>query len=150
MASLPSRSADSEASLRRKPQPTASCRVLPRSNSSPTCNNRRPSPKRVPMLFVTRWFGVTGSDSERSLAQEQAELEELVEKVLLLQANSAAQQHRPIFRGTHAKGVCARAQFEVFDVTVGRDPGVAARLGEGGFAQTGGFPPVGGVWDSGP
>jgi hypothetical protein len=94
------------------------------------------------MLFVTRWFGLTGSDSERSLAREQAELAELVEKVLLLQANSAAQQHRPIRRGTHAKGVCARAQFEVFDVTVGHDPGLAARLAKGIFAKPGVYPAV--------
>ena len=38
-----------------------------------------------------------------------------------MQANAAAKQHRPLGRGTHAKGVCARAQFEVFDVTAGRD-----------------------------
>ena len=58
-------------------------------------------------------------------------IEEIVEKVLLMQANSAAQQHRPLGRGTHAKGICARAQFEVFDVTVGTRPcfGGAARQG---------------------
>ena len=50
----------------------------------------------------------------------------------MVQANSAAQQHRPLARGTHAKGVCARAQFEVLDVTAGRDPaaGGAARKGD--------------------
>ncbi len=73
------------------------------------------------MLFLTRWFGVTGSDAERSLAREQSDIEEIAERVLLMQANAAAQQRRPLRRGTHAKGVCARAQFEVFDVTVGRD-----------------------------
>ena len=52
-------------------------------------------------------------------------------KVLLLQRNSAAQQNRPLGRGTHVKGVCARAQFEVLDVTTGRDrrTGRAAREG---------------------
>ena len=42
-----------------------------------------------------------------------------------MQAKAAAKQHRPLGRGTHAKGVCARAQFEVFDVTVGRADGLA-------------------------
>jgi len=89
------------------------------------------------MLFVTRWFGVTGSDAERDLAKEKADVNELVEKVLLLQSNSAAQQNRPLRRGTHAKGVCARAQFEVFDVTAGRDSELAARLAKGIFAKPG-------------
>jgi len=35
------------------------------------------------MLFLTRYFGVTGSDAERSLAGEQSVIEEIVEKVLL-------------------------------------------------------------------
>jgi hypothetical protein len=94
------------------------------------------------MLWLTRWFGVTGSDAERDLAKEKADLDELVEKVLLLQSNSAAQQHRPLRRGTHAKGVCARAQFEVFDVTVGRYSGTAARLAKGVFAKPGTYPAV--------
>jgi catalase len=92
------------------------------------------------MLFLTRWFGVTGSDSERSLAREKSEIEEIVEKALLLQSNAAAQQHRPLCRGTHAKGVCARAQFEVFDVTVRREPALAARLAKGMFARPGIYP----------
>src|SRR5271157_4007737 len=94
------------------------------------------------MLFLTRWFGLTGSDAERDLTQEQSEIEQIVEKVLLLQSNSATQQHRPLGRGTHAKGVCVRAQFEVFDVTVGRDPKLAARLAKGMFAKPGVYPAV--------
>jgi hypothetical protein len=94
------------------------------------------------MLFLTRWFGVTGSDAERSLAREQSEIEEIVEKSLLMQAKAAAQQHRPLGRGTHAKGVCARAQFEVLDVTVGRDRGLAERLAKGMFAKPGVYPAI--------
>jgi hypothetical protein len=94
------------------------------------------------MLFLTRWFGVTGSDSERNLAAEKSDIEEIVEKVLLMQADAAAKQHRPLGRGTHVKGVCARAQFEVFDVTVGRDRGLAARLAKGMFVKPGVFPAV--------
>jgi hypothetical protein len=94
------------------------------------------------MLFLTKWFGVTGSDAERKLGAEQACIEEIVKKVLLLQSNAAAQQHRPLGRGTHAKGVCARAQFEVFDVTIGRDGALAARLAKGMFAKPGVYPAI--------
>ncbi len=60
------------------------------------------------MLFLTRWFGVTGSDADRSLAREQSEIEEIVEKILLMQANAATKQHGPLRRGTHAKGVAPK------------------------------------------
>jgi catalase len=94
------------------------------------------------MLFLTRWFGVTGSDAERNLAREQSDIKEITERVLLMQANAAAQQRQPLRRGTHAKGVCARAQFEVFDVTVGRNPQLAARLARGIFAKPGVYPAI--------
>jgi len=59
------------------------------------------------VLFLTRLFGVTGSDAERNLSAEPARIEAIVKRVLLLQESSAAQQHRPLGRGTHAKGTCA-------------------------------------------
>ena len=94
------------------------------------------------MLWLTRWFGVTASDAERDLARERSELDELVEKVLLLQSSSAKQQNRSLRRGTHAKGVCARAQFEVLDVKHGREPELAARLAKGIFAKPGVYPAI--------
>src|SRR3984957_13981858 len=94
------------------------------------------------MLFLTRWFGVTGSDAERDLAREKSEIEQIMELSLLMQANAAAKQHRPLGRGTHVKGVCARAQFEVFDVTVGRDRELAERLAKGIFAKPGVYPAI--------
>jgi hypothetical protein len=94
------------------------------------------------MLWLTRWFGVTGSDSERDLAREPSDIEAIVRRTLKVQATSAAEQHRPLARGTHAKGVCARAQFEVLDVTVGRTPELAARLAKGIFATPGVYPSV--------
>jgi len=89
------------------------------------------------MLFLTKLFGVTGSDSEQNLSAEQALHAEIVEKVLLMQANAAAQDHRPLLRGTHAKGVTARARFEVLDVKAGRDPALGARLAHGIFRTPG-------------
>ncbi len=94
------------------------------------------------MLFLTRWFGVTGSDAERDLDKEKSEIEEITAKVLLMQSQAAADQHRPLARGTHAKGTSARAQFEVFDVTTGRDPVFAARLAKGIFSKPGVYPAV--------
>ncbi len=92
------------------------------------------------MLFFTRLFGVTGSDAERDRAAEDACIGAIVERVLLMQANAAAEQHRPLGRGTHAKGTCARARFEVFDAKSGRDPALAARLARGIFATPGVYP----------
>jgi hypothetical protein len=94
------------------------------------------------MFFFTRSFGVTFSDADRNLAREQADIEEITRRSLLLQANSAAKQSRPLARGTHAKGVCVRAQFEVFDVAEGRDAVLAARLAKGMFAKPGIYPAV--------
>jgi hypothetical protein len=89
------------------------------------------------MLSLTRWFGVTRSDAERSLADERSVIEQIVEKVLLLQANAAAKQQRPLCRGTHAKGVCVKAQFEVLGSTERRDPMLSSRLAKGIFATPG-------------
>jgi hypothetical protein len=92
------------------------------------------------MSSLTKLFGVTFSDADRNLAREPADIEEIKQKSLLMQANAAAKQHRPLARGTHAKGVCARAQFEVFDVAKDRDPALAARLAKGIFAKPGVYP----------
>jgi hypothetical protein len=88
-------------------------------------------------MVLTRWFGVTVSDAERSVAAEKADIEEIAAKSLLMQKNAATAQHRSLCRGTHASGVCVRAQFEVFDVTPKRAPELAARLAKGIFAKPG-------------
>jgi hypothetical protein len=94
------------------------------------------------MLFLTSWFGVTGSDADRNLAGEPTVIEEIVKRLLAMQASVAAEQRGPLVRGTHAKGVCARAQFEVLDVTVGRDRALAARLAKGIYAKPGVYPAI--------
>src|SRR5712671_4582399 len=133
MARRRSRSRGSRASPRPKRPPTAFCPASPRSRSSPIW----PELRGAAMLFLTRWFGVTASEAERSLAREQSDIEEIVEKILLMQARAAARQRRPLCRGTHAKGVCVRAHFEVFDVASGPDRKLAARLAQGMFAAPG-------------
>src|SRR5271170_5151450 len=135
MARRRSKSRASPASLRPKLPPTVFCPASQQSNLSPSWHE-------VSMLFLTRWFGVTASDADRDPAREHSDIEQITEKSLLLQSQAAAKQHRQIARGTHAKGVCARAQFEVFDVTAGRDPVLAGRLAQGMFAKPGIYPAV--------
>jgi hypothetical protein len=74
---------------------------------------------------------------ERNPAIEEAEIAEIVRGFLTLQARTAAEESRPLCRGTHAKGVCARAVFDVLDVATGRDPALAARLARGIYAKPG-------------
>ncbi|SHG22860.1 hypothetical protein [Bradyrhizobium erythrophlei] len=94
------------------------------------------------MLLLTRWFGVTESDADRSVSTEQADIKAIAEKSLLMQTNAAIKQRRSLCRGTHASGVCARAQFEVLDVSVNRAAGLASRLARGIFARPDAYPAV--------
>jgi hypothetical protein len=92
------------------------------------------------MLFLTRRFGVTATDADRDPSREQADIKEILERSLALQAKSANEQKRALGRGTHVKGVSVRAQFEVFDVASGRDSVLARRLAKGIFAKPAIFP----------
>lgn len=80
---------------------------------------------------------------ERRSPGEAADVDEIVRGMLAIQAQAAADGKRPLSRGTHAKGICVRAQFEVFDVTqtIG-DPVLAARLARGIFAMPGTYPAI--------
>lgn len=89
------------------------------------------------MLFVTKWFGVTATDAERSLPREKVIVDQIVEKVLLLQKEFRRATKAPLGRGTHVKGISARAHFEVLDVTTGRDRKLAELLAKGIFAKPG-------------
>jgi hypothetical protein len=46
------------------------------------------------MLFLTRWFGVTGSDAERSTAREESDIKEITQRV-----------HRPKVQYTADRGI---------------------------------------------
>jgi hypothetical protein len=94
------------------------------------------------MMALTRWFGVTESDADRCPAREKADIDEIARKSLLMQQNAATAQHRSLCRGTHASGVCVRAQFEIFDVAAKRAPELAARLAKGIFARPGVYPAI--------
>ena len=94
------------------------------------------------MPLLTRWLGVTESDAERDLAADGTYRDAIMEKVLLMQAQAAARQHRPLCRGTHAKGIAVRATFEVFSRVPDRSTGLAARLAQGMFARPGTYPAI--------
>jgi mono/diheme cytochrome c family protein len=77
-------------------------------------------------------------DFERKLPTEQQDTADIVNGILTIQARFAREQKRPLGRGTHTKGVCVRATFEVFDIAKTlSDPALAARLARGLFAKPG-------------
>jgi mono/diheme cytochrome c family protein len=78
---------------------------------------------------------------ERPLPNEPADIAAIEQGILIIQARYAAEQHRPLGRGTHTKGVCVRGTFEVFDLakTIA-DPALAARLAKGIYAKPGVYP----------
>lgn len=78
---------------------------------------------------------------ERLLATENNDIQEIVRGILLAQSRFAAKQKRDLARGTHAKGVCVRGTFEVFDIEAKvSDPALARRLAQGFFARPGVYP----------
>ena len=84
---------------------------------------------------------VTQPSLEGLSQTEAADIEAIVAGILKLQASDAAGQHRPLARGTHAKGVCARAEFDVLDLkaTV-PDGALASRLARGLYAVPAKYP----------
>ena len=80
---------------------------------------------------------------ERKSPTEAADIDEITRGMLALQAQLAASAKRPLARGTHAKGICVRAEFEVFDVRrLSGDPAQAERLTRGIFAVPGVYPAI--------
>src|SRR6187455_530280 len=76
-------------------------------------------------------------------ATEEADRAAIVHGILAIQAALAAKQRRPLGRGTHTKGVCVRAQFEIFDLQAsGLAPALAARLAQGVYAHPGVYPAI--------
>ena len=66
------------------------------------------------VVAVLAWLSVP--DLETISATESADITAIVDGILTLQKSDAAKQNRPLARGTHAKGVCAKAEFEVLDI----------------------------------
>ena len=78
------------------------------------------------------------SQFERPLPTESGDIEEIARGILTLQSRYAQAQSRPLARGTHAKGICAAARFEVFDLARQiPNPLLVARLARGLYAHPG-------------
>jgi hypothetical protein len=93
------------------------------------------------MTFVADDLAAAGL--ERKSPTEAADIAEIVRGMLAVQAQAAEKQNRPLSRGTHAKGICVRAEFQVFDQKqMPGDPAVAERLAKGIFAKPGTYPAI--------
>jgi RoxA-like, cytochrome c-like len=93
------------------------------------------------MTFVAE--DVDPARLERKSPTEAADIDEIKRGMLAIQAQAAASAKRPLARGTHAKGICLRAEFEVLDVRqISRDPARAERLARGIFAVPGIYPAI--------
>ncbi len=78
------------------------------------------------LAFLTYGVMPHGETARETEAQDTATL---TRNILTLQQRYAAQQNRPLGRGTHTKGICCRAEFEVFPVD--------GRLAQGLFVKPG-------------
>jgi catalase len=93
------------------------------------------------MTFVAE--DVDPARLERKSPTEAADIDEIKRGMLAIQAQAAASAKRPLARGTHAKGICVRAELEVLDVRqVSRDPALSERLARGIFAGPGIYPAI--------
>src|SRR5574338_1144850 len=93
------------------------------------------------MTLALEGIGPTGL--ERKSSTEDADIDEIVRGMLAIQAQAAAAASRPLSRGTHAKGICVRAEFEVLALRRSPgDPQTAARLAGGIFAAPGVYPAI--------
>lgn len=89
-------------------------------------------------LVIARSFS---ANAAKYSSQEKDDIEAIRAGILTVQSRFAADQDRPLRRGTHAKGRCVSGTFEVFDVAgTTADPVLAARLAQGLFAKPGVYP----------
>jgi catalase len=110
--------------------------------SSPRDRVAGPSGPPVPDASVRRACpGAVGTVVERRVAEEDAEIAGIVHGFLAVQARAAADQQRPLARGTHAKGISVRGVFEVLGA---RDESASerARLAVGLYARPATYPAI--------
>jgi hypothetical protein len=85
---------------------------------------------------------VTTEEQQPSPAFEDDEVGRIVCGFLAQQSRTAADQSRPLCRGTHAKGICVGAIFEVPDLANAHGPALSRRLAQGLFGRPGRYPSV--------
>ena len=79
---------------------------------------------------------------ERRPVTEDQEIAEIVRGFHAVQLRTAVEENRPMRRGTHAKGVCVGAVFDVLDAPERRDPALGSRLARGHYARPGSYPAI--------
>ena len=86
-------------------------------------------------IVIAALAWLSAPDLEAISRTESSDIQAIVSGILTLQARDAATQHRALARGTHAKGICALAEFEVHDLlaTV-PNRALATRLARGLYA----------------
>jgi hypothetical protein len=144
----------SESQIGMAPEPAYRAASIPGLPDETLSNHGSPSSALPPLsgraivvllllLGLAGWIAysvVTGflPHGEEARATEAEDTAALTRDVLAIQRKFAAEQNRPLARGTHAKGICVRGTFEVFDVSaVIPDRALAARLAHGLFARPG-------------
>jgi hypothetical protein len=93
----------------------------------------------VVVLAGGLWIGgMMMPRGEEARATEADDTATLTRNILMMQRRYAVEQNRPLARGTHAKGMCVRGRFEVYDLfqTI-PDRALACRLAQGLFAKPG-------------
>ena len=93
------------------------------------------------VAFTAVGLWLSAPDAEANLATEQADTARLLQDILTIQKRYAAEQNRPLARGTHAKGTCATAEFTINDLaSTIPDRALATRLARGIYARPGTYP----------
>jgi hypothetical protein len=107
----------------------------------PTIKRRLLTGIGVLLMIVLALVWLSTPDLESIRRSEPDDITAIANGILTLQARDAAMQQRPLARGTHAKGICVRGNFEVFDLSAGMaDRALAARLAQGPYATPGRYP----------
>lgn len=95
------------------------------------------------LLFLVLSLGAGATEInprfERLLDTETQDIEYIKEGISFLQS-AETKRSGEVLRGTHAKGICVRGEFEVFDLSQSSLPkDVAAKLSRGMFSQKGNY-----------
>jgi hypothetical protein len=91
--------------------------------------------------FAVLGLRLSAPNAEGNLATEQADTARLLQDMLTIQRRYAADQNRPLARGTHAKGTCAKAEFTINDLaSTLPDRALATRLAHGIYARPATYP----------
>ena len=95
-------------------------------------SQRRPSSDVNPSYPLNPRFEV-------ALANENELINQIQQGILSIQSNDAKAAGNQLHRGTHAKGVCAMAEMEIFDLAAW-SPDISSRLKVGIFSSAGRYP----------